>query len=512
MGISLLAFVVLIVFANRVDYKPLFASLGADDAGVIVKRLKEQKVPYRLASDGTAILVPADKVYELRLSLASEGLPQGGGVGFEIFDRKNFGVTEFVQKINYQRALQGELARTISQLGGVGEARVHLALPEKSLFTDDQKPATASVVVRMKAGGYLRDSEVQGIVHLVAASVEGMDPGQVSVLDSRGKILSRSGPEDADGKMTASMLDTQHAYEKNLEERIQSLLDRVVGPGKSVARVTAQLDFKKVEKVEESYDPKNSAVRSEQLSSENGGATTIASGVPGVQTNLGKGAVAPVNGAGASKSDATRNYEVNHASTHTVVPVGALAKLSVAILVDGKYVAAAGKTGATGSARYAPLAADEMQKIETLVKSAVGFDPTRGDQVSVENLRFQDGFGVGGEDAVKWWENPVVREQGQLVLLGLAFLVFLLLIVRPLVRTIALPAENVKIGSLPLDAADEKTQIGVDLQAHISQLALKSATHHDLVESVKSDPYKVAQILQNWLKQTGEDGSRKDTP
>ncbi len=241
---SILGFGALIALSNRVDYRPLFSNLNSEDAGEIVKKLKDQKVPYRIASDGKAILVPADKVYDLRLSLASDGLPQGGGVGFEIFDRKNFGMTEFVQKLNYQRALQGELARTIMQIAGVEQARVHLAIPEKSLFKDNEKVPTASVVLKMKPGTILRDSEVQGIVHLVASSIEGMDPDQVTLLDSRGKILSRNSPSDATGRMTSTMMETQRSYERNLEDRLQSLLDRAVGEGKSVARVNATLDFK----------------------------------------------------------------------------------------------------------------------------------------------------------------------------------------------------------------------------------------------------------------------------
>lgn len=221
LGLSILMFTLLIVFANRTEYRPLFARLSGEDAGEIVRKLKEQKVPYRIEADGSAILVPADKVYELRLSLASEGLPQGGGVGFEIFDRKNFGMTEFVQKLNYQRALQGELSRTISQLTGVEQARVHLAIPAKSLFKDEEKAPSASVVLKMKTAAPPRDSEVQGIVHLVASSVEGMDPDNVSVLDSRGKVLSRTGGSDLNGKMTSTMLEMQRSYEKTVEERLQ---------------------------------------------------------------------------------------------------------------------------------------------------------------------------------------------------------------------------------------------------------------------------------------------------
>src|SRR5512138_3649944 len=349
-GLSIAAFAVLIIVANKTDYRPLFANLTTEDAGEIVKKLKDQKVQYRLSSDGKAILVPSDKVYDLRLSLASEGLPQGGGVGFEIFDRKNFGMTEFVQKLNYQRALQGELSRTIAQLAGVEQARVHLVIPEKSLFKDAEKPTTASVVLKIKGSRTLRENDVQGIVHLVASSVEGLDPEHVTVLDGKGKILSRSGPADAAGKMSASMQETQRAFEKSTEDRLQSLLDKVVGAGKSVARVSASFNFKQVERFEERYDPEAAAVRSEQRSEEKG-AGGAQLGVPGVQTNLGRnqGSQQPSTAGGASKSDETLNYEVSRSTARTIEPVGSLAKVSVAILVDGKYeAAAAGKDGKGG--------------------------------------------------------------------------------------------------------------------------------------------------------------------
>lgn len=269
----MLAFAALIMLANRTDYRPLFTNLAAEDAGEIVKKLKESKTPYQITPDGKGVLVPSDRVYDLRLSLASEGLPQGGGVGFEIFDRKNFGMTEFVQKLNYQRALQGELARTITQLSGVEQARVHLVIPEKTLFKDAEKPATASVVLKMKGSKNLKESEVQGILHLVASSIEGMNSENVTVLDSRGKVLSKggAGAGDTTAKAANTMLEMQRSYERNMEERLQTLLDRVVGGGKSVARVTATFDFKQVERVEEKFDPETIAVRSEQRSEEKGG-------------------------------------------------------------------------------------------------------------------------------------------------------------------------------------------------------------------------------------------------
>jgi flagellar M-ring protein FliF len=490
---SLLAFGVLITVANRTDYRPLFANLTSEDAGEIVKRLKEQKVPHRISDDGKAILVPSDKVYDLRLSLASDGLPQGGGIGFEIFDRKNFGMTEFVQKLNYQRALQGELSRTIAQMAGVESARVHLALPEKSLFQDAEKPATASVVLKMKSNRSLRDAEVQGVVHLVASSIEGMDPDHVTVLDSRGKMLSGSAPADAASKVAGARQEAQRSFEKGEEEKLQGLLDKVVGSGKCVARVSAAFDLKHVEKFEERYDPETAAVRSEQRSEEKGGATSTASGVPGVQSNLGRAPAASGGAGGGSKSDETLNYEVSRSTAKTVEPGGGLTKVSVAILVDGRYELPPGaKPGA--KAKYQPRSPDEMQKIEALVKSAVGYNAERGDQVTVANIPFHD-TGEVGPEADPWYNAPVVQALLKNIMIALAFLALLRFAIRPLLKLLTVEKEP---GIIPVEDEIEAEKF---LEAQRKEQERLRLSQIELVEKVKQDPYQVAQILQNWLSQ-----------
>ncbi len=511
--ISIAAFSGLVMVANRIDYKPLFANLSNEDTGEIVKKLKEQKVNYRIASDGKAILVPSDKVYDLRISLASEGLPQGGGVGYEIFDRKNFGMTEFVQKLNYQRALQGELSRTISQIAGVEQARVHLAIPEKSLFKDQEKKPTASIVLQMKSNRQLRDNEVQGIVHLVASSIEGMDPEQVTVLDRRGKLLSHSGPADATGKMTSTMMETQRGYEKSLEERLQSLLDKAVGSGKSVARVSANLNFKQVEKLEERYDPEATVVRSEQRIEQKDGATstTASSGIPGVQSATGKAAPAPAGtsvAGGGTKRDETLNYEISRTSAKIIEPVGALNKLSVAIMVDGKYEsAAAPKGGQTAKPKYAPRSQEELQKIEALVKSAVGFNAERGDQLSVVNVPFQETGEEGTGEAPKFWEKisekPVVSDLLKNSLLGAAFLALIFLVIRPLMKMV--PAQRWDRGEsfepLGSHGADTYEKLEGAGKAPQPQEGIDFKGQTELLALVKQDPYQTAQIIQNWLRQ-----------
>ena len=496
-ALSAILFTLLIVVANKTDYRPLFSNLTTEDAGEIVKSLKEQKIPYQIQSDGKAILVPADKVYDLRLSLASDGLPQGGGVGFEIFDRKNFGMTEFVQKLNYQRALQGELSRTISQLTGVEQARVHLAIPEKSLFTDEEKHPTASVVLKMKSARALRESEVQGVIHLVAASIEGMDPEAVTVMDSRGKILSKTGNSDPNGKMSTAMLEMQRNYEKAVEDRIQSLLDKAVGAGKSVARVNAVFDFKQVEKFEERYDPEATVVRSEQRTEEKNGATSSASGIPGVQSNTGKTGLTPpaplVNQ--GTKSDETMNYEISRTTSRITEPVGTLTKISLAIMVDGKYQGTAGAEGAE-KPKYIPRSADELQKIESLAKSAIGFNSERGDQITVANIPFQDASDAGMDEAPAWWNAPIFMAVLKNALIGFGFLALLFFVVRPLLAILRSSGSRHKDSFVPLN--QQEGQLEND---HKHALAMYASSQQQLIEKVKSDPYQTAQILQNWLKQ-----------
>lgn len=497
---SILSFALLILLANRTDYRPLFTNLASEDAGEIVKKLKEAKTPYQITPDGKGVMVPSDRVYELRLSLASEGLPQGGGVGFEIFDRKNFGMTEFVQKLNYQRALQGELARTIIQISGVEQARVHLVIPEKTLFKESEKPPTASVVLKMKGNKNLRDSEVQGIVHLVSSSIEGMNADNVTILDSRGKILSKggSGMADASAKATSAMQETQRGYERNLEERLQTLLDRVVGGGKSVARVSATFDFKQVERVEEKFDPETIAVRSEQRSEEKAGGTAAATGVPGVQTNLGRATPGSGGAAGGgSKNDETLNYEVSRSTSRTVEPVGTLSKVSVAILVDGKYEAGApGKDGAATKAKYTPRSPDELQKIEALVKGTVGFNQDRGDQISIQNIPFQDaGDTAGSAESAKWWMNPFVLTLFKNLLIALGFLALMMFVVKPMLTTLR-AARPPRPDILEAIAPESQEKLSASERA---QLAMHMAEQQELMEKAKTNPYQVAQILQNWL-------------
>src|SRR3989454_1722830 len=317
-------------WAQRPLYRPLFTNLSTTDAASIVEALKAEKVAYRLEDDGRAVLVPAERLYELRLALAARGLPEGGGVGFEIFDKQSLGVTDFLQRLNYQRALQGELSRTIGQLGGVEAARVHLALPERSLFVAEDRRPSASVVVKLVQGRTLSAAQIDGIVHLVAASVEGLQPEAVTVVDEAGRILTsdRRGAEAA-GTSNAP-LEIQQAVERGAEERIESMLGAVVGRDKVVARVAASLDFSRVERTEETYDPDRTAIRTQRTTREETIGAKTPGGAPGVQANLTNdpAAAAGPDGPKSERRDESQSYEVSKGVSRPGAAVGAGKPLS----------------------------------------------------------------------------------------------------------------------------------------------------------------------------------------
>src|SRR5947207_5295402 len=279
---SLVVVLALAWWVEQPFYRPLFTNLAEQDASAIVEALRAEKAPFRLEDDGRAILVPADRLYELRLALASRGLPEGGSVGFELFDRQTLGQTDFLQRLNYQRALQGELGRTISRLGGVESARVHLALPDRSLFVGEDRRPSASVVVKLAPGRALSAAQVDGIVHLVAASVEGLAADGVTVVDQGGRMLTTN----RRGDETGGALEMQTSIERQLAERVESMLAAVVGRDKAVARVAATLDFARVERTEETYDPERTALRTQRTTREQTTGARAGGGAPGVQSKL----------------------------------------------------------------------------------------------------------------------------------------------------------------------------------------------------------------------------------
>ncbi len=365
--------------ASRPDYTVLFANLKAEDAASIVTKLRDTKVPYRVTANGTAIEVPAKDVYNVRLDLAGQGLPQGGSVGFELFDRSSLGMTDFSQKMNYLRALQGELQRTVMSLDQVADARVHIVLPDDSLYTQEEKQASASVVLNLKTPGDLPQEQVQSIVNLVSASVEGLNPNRVTVVDTRGHLLADGSGDDISGaKLTGSQLEARRKMERSIQHDVETMLDSVVGAGKSVVRVNALLSFDQRETTSELYQPAGNGLQGVMTSQETqseqyGSAPKMASGVPGTSSNMGPGAARPASAGAPGGYVRTQNkaeFEVSKRLEKVAQAPGKLERLNVAVMVDKQ------------------VGMDKLDSIRQTVAAAAGADTARGDKVVVEAVDF----------------------------------------------------------------------------------------------------------------------------
>ena len=487
-----------VVFLNQPDYKVLFTNLSADDAGQITARLQEKKIPYQLSPGGDTISVPGEQVSQLRLELAASGLPKGGGVGFEIFDTKNLGVTEFVQQLNLQRALQGELTRTINSLDEIQQSRVHLAIPKKSLFAEDQKKPTASVIVKLKNGRSLSEQQIQGISHLVSSSIEGMSPRDVMIVDSSGKVLSRVTEGGEMAQLSNSQIEYKKNVEKDLTSRITSMLEKVVGEGKAVVRISADLDFRVMEKTEEKYDSEEPAIRSVQRSQEKSGSTAGGAGESSVATTARQAAIPRPAGSNREKSDETINYEISRTVNKTVMPVGDVKKLSIAVLVDGVYV-----KNDKGVEEYQPRPEKELAALEDLVKKSAGFDGKRGDQVVVSNVPFKKVDLASDLPEPSWTDRltafmPLIRYLVILAVVALAAL----FVVRPLVRMLAERGRQVEVSvrEVPAAAGELKGGDGVTLSLGAPQGA-RELTEADIVRHMASaDSKRFAELLRNWIK------------
>lgn len=378
---------------NRKTYAYLFTNLEAQDAAAIVEKLKTTQVPYRIDTDGRSILVPDEKVASLRLELASAGLPRGGGVGFELFDRSQLGATEFEQQVSLRRALEGELSRSIMTIQGVQAARVHLVMPERRLFVAKESQPSASIVLKLANASAFGNRETAGIVHLVSAAVPGLRRDRVAVVSTDGLTLHRpnTGESGSAGSADDGSAERSLAVATQLEGAARSQLERIVGTGNAEVRVFVDLDTAAKEKVEEHYEPAKTALRSENKTEERTGtAAPGVAGVPGAVTNLPdarqpgtEGTEAPGSPNGAvNRLSQTRNWEVDKVSQKTITPPGEVRRLSVAVLVNDNWVTQGGKP--------TPLArsADEIAKFEELVKRVVGFNEERGDSLKVDSAPF----------------------------------------------------------------------------------------------------------------------------
>jgi flagellar M-ring protein FliF len=442
----LLAFCVWsVVYASKVatapEYSVLYSDLNSTDAGAVVQRLKELKIGYRL--EGNTISVsPPSQVHELRLSLASEGLPKTGSVGYELFDGTNFATTTLGEMVKKQRALQGELERTIMSLDAVVAARVHISQPEKTIFAKQAQDPGASVLLKLKPGSELDKKQIKGITNFVASGVEGLKPENVTIIDEFGNLLSAKPEEGDDFGVDATRLQYSREIERGYVQRIESMLAKVLGPGKVVARVTADLDFSSSEREEESYDPGGRVIRSER-SIEEGSGSEQRGGVPGVVSNLSNDPKAMQQQDGVteqnSRKENVKNFEISRAVTRSSQARGKLVRLSAAVLVDGKVAEnpeldAEGKPTGKVSRSYEALAPEVLSQVEGIVKSAVGFDSTRGDVVTVENVPFFSPDESLQAELAKAHQTDQYLKFGGMMVPVVALALFVLFVLRPLVK------------------------------------------------------------------------------
>lgn len=369
-----IAYLGLYIF-EQLNYGPLYTNLAPQDGAAIVKELDAAKIPYAISGGGAVIEVPRGVIYQTRLKLAGKGVPASGGVGFEIFEKTPFGASEFTQQVNYLRALQGELSRTINSIAAVQSSRVHLAIPARASFLGPEEKPSASVVVDLRPGYQLSPDQVQGVVNLVASSVPKLSSDKVTVIDSSGRPLKEivvAAPNTEAEKLTL----LKQKQEQELQRRIETMLDPVLGPGKVVVRANVQINLQETHKTKEEFDPNNKVVRSQRTAVDDAGGK---GGTVGVQANVPGGETVKVGDSGARRSQETVTYEIGHTSSRVVEPRGQLQKLSVAVFVDGKYE----------QEKYLARSAEELEMIKGMVKKAVGFNADRGDEIEVANVPFK---------------------------------------------------------------------------------------------------------------------------
>jgi flagellar M-ring protein FliF len=524
----------LIVRMTTPQMVPLFTDLSAEDSGAIIKDLERQGVTYSLRGDGSVVLVPKDKVARLRMKLAESGLPKGGGVGYEIFDKSDaLGATTFIQNINHLRALEGELSRTIRSLDRVEAARVHLVLPDRPLFSREKSEATASIVLKVR--GSLEQAQVRAIRHLVASAVKGLKPERVSVVDESGRLLA-DGASDDNSLSGAGSDERKIAFENRMRKEVENIVTSVVGPGHARVQITADFDVNRITKTSDKYDPDGRVLRSSQTREEQsasnragaGGAVSVGTELPGAGGGKGGG-----SGDLTRKSEEIVNYEISRTTKTEVIEAGRVNRISAAVLVDGIY----GKDD-KGGIVYKPRSKEEIDRIAALVRSAIGFDAKRGDQVEVVNLRFAETPSIPMAEPTGWMsyfqftkdDVMAAAEKGVMALLGL---IVLFMVVRPLVRRIVTPdnpsqavaaaagaagvagalghsvtlpgGATIQTGgaNVSIVGGEEAVAISNRTSAMIDVAKVQGQVHAQSVEKVgelaEKNPHEAVAIIRNWL-------------
>lgn len=362
-------------WVNNINYAQLYSNLDENEAGEVVSYLADNKIPYNITNGGNTIEIPSDEVYKTRIALASQGMPRSGNIGYSVFDQNNLGMTDFLQNLNFRRALEGELTKTIMQLNEVQAARVHIVMPKERLFKKDKQEASASVVLKLKGGGLmLSKQQINGITHLVASSVEGLKPSNIAIVDYDGNLLTSGMDNDPLAGLSSSQLEVRKQVESYLEGKAQSMMDDVLGMGRSVIRVTADLNFQQIERTSEIYDPNAPSVRSEEKTK-----TNLASQEKAQEDN---------ESTQEDNSETTiTNYELNKTVEHIVNAIGSIDRISVAVMVDGIYTPAEGG-GSNAEMIYQPRNQEDLDRLASIVKNAVGFDNQRNDQIEMINIAF----------------------------------------------------------------------------------------------------------------------------
>jgi flagellar M-ring protein FliF len=492
----------LLFYTPATNYGVLFSKLAPEDAGEVLEKLKADKVEYKLEADGGTILVPADKVYDLRLSLAQSGLPKGGGVGFEVFDQQSLVTTSFVEQTNYQRALQGELARTISSLKAVESARVHIAMGNRSIFREQDQPPSASVAIQLKPGQELSNEEIRGIVHLVSSSVDGLTPEKVTLLDSRGRLLSAN-LDDASG------VEEQRKLEEGLSRRIEEMLVNVVGVGKVSVNVAAELDYSQTDRTENIYDKDKTAVRSESISQVGGDGQGTIGGLAGARGNL-PGAPAPVPtpapAAPGERSQQTTNYEVSHTITRTIGPKMQIKRLHVAILLDEAAAPKGATSQSTSQSASQPAAwsKEQLAQIEAIARQAAGLNAARGDEIEVRSVPFAVAPAISfeAEEPEKLPSWLPIAGAGLLALIALGFVLRGKKKVEPAKKPATtiqlLPAKLTELEEA-LPTIEQNKALGLE-----PALALPSIRERAL-EMARADAMKASRVLSIWLSEANKE-------
>ncbi|HZZ11002.1 MAG TPA: flagellar basal-body MS-ring/collar protein FliF [Paraburkholderia sp.] len=515
----------LFLWSRAPDYKVLYSNLSDRDGGAIITALQAANIPYKFSDAGGAILVPSEQVHEMRLRLASQGLPKSGSVGFELMDNQKFGISQFAEQINYQRALEGELERTVESISSVKSARVHLAIPKPSVFVRDKEAPSASVLVNLYPGRALDEGQVLAITHMVSSAVPDMPVKGVTILDQDGNLLTQ--PSTGSG-LDASQLKYRQQIERNTQQRIDAILSPLFGSGNAHSQVSADIDFSRSEQTSENYgpngNPQQAAIRSQQSSTATEMSQGGASGVPGALSNQPpQPASAPINapngnGNGVSttpvsdRKDATTNYELDKTVRHLEQPMGGIKRLSVAVVVNYMRV-----VDAKGHATMQPVTADKLQQITQLVKDAMGFDQVRGDSVNVVNSPFNADLDPNAD--VPWWRTPdmiaLAKQIATYLGIGAVALFLYFVMVKPALRRAFPPPEPV-VAALPspddqvlLDGIPAAERVGgssvAEIEGDSEVLALESSKHKyernlEFARNIaRQDPKVVATVVKNWV-------------